>query len=229
MKTIGLIGGTTWLSTAEYYRAINQMMNDRLGGLHSAKILLYSMDFEEFKPPADAEGWKRAGEMLSGIARRLETAGADCLLICANTPHMVADDVQAKIRIPLLHIAEVTAKEINRQKIDAVALLGTKFTMEQPFFRDKLTQRGIRILLPSDPDREFIHSSIYIEFANGIFTKETKKGYLQIIKDLEGRGAKGVIFGCTEIPLLIQQKECDIPVFDTTMIHATSAVDFALA
>jgi aspartate racemase len=142
---------------------------------------------------------------------------------------MVADDVQEKIGIPLLHIAEMTAKEINKQNIDTVALLGTKFTMEQTFFLKKLSEHGIRSLVPSDSDREFIHSSIYMEFAKEVFTNETKERYLQIIKDLEGKGAKGVIFGCTEIPLLIQQRECDIPIFDTTKIHAASAVDFALA
>ncbi len=229
VKIIGLIGGTTWLSTAEYYKTINQMINSRVGGVHSAKILLYSMDFEEFKPPADAEGWKKSGEMLAGIARRLEVAGADCLLLCANTPHMVADDVQAKIGIPILHIAEMTAKEINKRRVQKVALLGTKFTMERAFFKDRLTRHGIETLIPDDSDREFIHSSIYEEFGKGIFTTETKNRYLQIIKNLEGKGATGVIFGCTEIPLLIQQKECDIPVFDTTLIHAASAVDFALA
>ncbi len=224
-----MIGGTTWLSTAEYYRTINQMVNSRAGGLHSAKILLYSMDFEDFKPPSDAEGWKKAGEMLAGIARRLEAAGADCLLLCANTPHMVADAVQAKIGIPLLHIAEAAAREIENRKVHKAALLGTKFTMEQAFFRDRLTRHGIETLIPDASDREFIHRSIYDEFGKGIFTTETKKRYLQIIKNLEGRGATGVIFGCTEIPLLIQQKECDSPVFDTTLIHATAAVDFALA
>jgi len=229
VKIIGLIGGTTWLSTAEYYRAINQMVNRRAGGLHSGKILLYSMDFEDFRPPADAEGWKKAGEMLAGIARRLESAGAECLLLCANTPHMVADDVQSKIGIPLLHIAEMTAREIKKKGIRRAALLGTRFTMEQTFFTKKLTAHGIEALIPDAAEREYIHSTIYQELAKGVFTPETKKKYLQIIKDLKLRGAEGVIFGCTEIPLLIQHDECDIPVFDTTLIHAASAVDFALS
>ena len=224
-----MIGGTTWLSTAEYYKAINLMINKRVGGLHSGKILLYSMDFEEFKPPSDAEGWKRSAEMLAGIARRLEIAGADCLLLCANTPHMVADEVQANIGIPLLHIAEMTAREINRRGIKKTALLGTKFTMEQAFFKDRLTGHGIEVLIPESSDKDFIHWSIYSEFGKGIFTTETKKKYLQIIKTMEEKGAAGVIFGCTEIPMLLQPNECDIPVFDTTLIHAASAVDFALA
>ncbi len=228
MKTIGLIGGTSWVSTIEYYRIINQLTNERLGGLNSAKILLYSINFEEFKPPADPNGWGHVAETLAGIARRLEGAGADCLLLCANTPHMVADSVQKNIRIPLLHIAEMTAKEIVKQKISNVGLLGTKFTMELPFFKDKLSKYGIRASIPNDKDREFIHSSIYAELGKGIFTKETKEKYLEIIQDLKKDGAAGIIFGCTEIPMLLNQKDCDIPVFDTTAIHSRSAVDFAL-
>ncbi|HTR82251.1 MAG TPA: aspartate/glutamate racemase family protein [Bacteroidota bacterium] len=229
MKTIGLIGGTSWVSTVEYYRIINRLTHERLGGANSAKILLYSVNFEEFKPPANDEGWKQKAEFLTGIAQRLERAGADCLLLCANTPHMVADDVQKRIGIPLLHIAEMTANEIRKQGIDTVALLGTKFTMEKDFFRNKLASHGIHTLIPTDPEREFIHQSIYTEFAKEVFTNETKKRYLHIIKDLESKGAKGIILGCTEIPLLIQQKDCDVPTFDTTLIHATSAVDFALS
>ncbi len=228
MKTIGLIGGTSWVSTVEYYRIINQLTNERLGGLNSAKILLYSINFEEFKPPADPKGWGPVADMLTEIARRLENAGADCLLLCANTPHMAADSVQKNIRIPLLHIAEMTAREVERQKLTHVGLLGTKFTMELPFFKGKLSNRNILTIIPNDADREFIHASIYAELGKGIFTVETKKRYLSIIEDLKGRGAEGVIFGCTEIPMLLHQSDCDIPVFDTTAIHSRSAVDFAL-
>ncbi len=229
VKTIGLIGGTSWVSTVEYYRIINTLTNERLGGLTSAKILLYSINFEEFKPPADPTGWEPAGEMLTGIARRLEDAGADCILLCANTPHMVAGDIQNRIRIPLLHIAEMTAKEILKQKLTTVGLLGTQFTMELPFFKDKLSSHGILTLIPNDNDRIFIHSSIYAEFGKGIFASETKNRYLQIIENLKRRGAEGVILGCTEIPMLLSQKDFDIPVFDTTAIHSRSAVDFALS
>lgn len=228
MKTIGLIGGTSWVSTIEYYRIINQLTNDRLGGLNSAKILLYSMNFEEFKPPADPNGWGPVADTLTGIARRLENAGADCLLLCANTPHMAADSVQKNIRIPLLHIAEVTAKEVVSQNLATIGLLGTKYTMELPFFKDKLSKYNIQTLIPNDIDREFIHASIYTEMGKGIFTNETKRRYLQIIEDLKTRGAEGIIFGCTEIPMLLNQSDCDIPVFDTTALHSRSAVDFAL-
>ena len=229
MKTIGLIGGTSWVSTVEYYRNINQLTNERLGGLNSAKLLLYSMNFEEFKPPANPEGWGSVADMLTGIARRLEGAGADCLLLCANTPHMVADSVQKNIKIPLLHIAEVTAKEIVKQKIGKVGLLGTKYTMELSFFKEKLSKYGIQTYIPTDADREFIHASIYAELGKGVFKSKTKERYLQIIEDLKTKGAAGIIFGCTEIPMLLSQKDCDIPVFDTTAIHSRSAVDFALS
>jgi aspartate racemase len=228
MKTIGLIGGTSWVSTVEYYRIINQLTNERLGGLNSAKILLYSINFEEFKPPANPDGWGPVADTLTGIARRLESAGADCLLLCANTPHMAAESIQKNIRIPLLHIAEMTAKEVAKQNLATVGLLGTKFTMELPFFKNKLSNCNIRTIIPNNTDKEFIHSSIYAEMGKGIFTNETKKRYLQIIEDLKTRGARGVIFGCTEIPMLLNQSDCDIPVFDTTAIHSRSAVDFAL-
>lgn len=228
MKTIGLIGGTSWISTIEYDRTINQLTNERLGGLNSAKILLYSINFEEFKPPSDPNGWGAVAETFTGIARRLENAGADCLLLCANTPHMVAESVRKNIHIPLLHIAEVTAKEVARQKLTTVGLLGTKFTMEFPFFKEKLSNNNIQTVIPNDRDREFIHASIYAELGKGIFSVGTKKRYLQIIEELKTRGARGVIFGCTEIPMLLNQSDCDIPVFDTTAIHSRSAVDFAL-
>ena len=229
MKTIGLIGGTTWLSTVEYYRNINRLTNERLGGLNSAKILLYSLNFEEFKPPADPEGWGAVAEMLTGIARRLENAGAECLLLCANTPHMAADEVEKRIGIPLINIAVETARVIRRKGIRKVGLLGTKFTMELPFFKQKLASDGIETLIPNDAERDFVHNSIYAELGKGIFTTETKKRYLQIIHSLEANGAGGVILGCTEIPLLIQQSDCTLPVFDTTVIHSTAAVDFSLA
>lgn len=228
MKTIGLIGGTSWLSTAEYYRLINERMNMRLGGLHSARILLYSVDFEEFKPPGSSAGWSEFGQKFTKIARRLEEGGADCLLFCANTPHMVADVVQSNIRIPLLHIAEMTAQEIKGHAISRIGLLGTKITMEQSFFKEKLSARGIQSFIPNENDRNFIHSSIFEELTKGIFKNETKGRFLQIIDGLKKEGAMGIILGCTEFPLLIKQAECDLPLFDTAIIHASSAVDFAL-
>jgi len=228
MRTIGLIGGTSWLSTVEYYRIINQQVNERLGGANSGKILLYSVNFEELQPAADWDGWIKTAATLSGLAAKLEIAGADCMLICSNTPHIVADLVQENISIPLINIAEETSKAIARKKYKRVALLGTKFTMEQKFFKDKLLKFDITALIPEEEEREFIHSSIYTEFDKEIFKKETKRKYLDIIRDLKSKGASAVIFGCTEIPLLIQQEECPLPVFDTLLIHATAAVDFAL-
>jgi aspartate racemase len=228
MKTLGLIGGTSWLSAADYYKIINLEINKQLGGLNSAKLFLYSLNYEEFKPSADPSEWERIAIQLTDISTRLETAGAECIILCANTPHMVADDIQKNINIPLIHIAEVTAKAIVQQKIKTVALLGTKFTMEQSFFKDKLTNAGITTLIPNDPDRAFIHDSIFNELGKGIFTEATKQKYLNIINKLIEEGAEGVIFGCTEIPMLIKEDECTVPVFDTLMIHAKAAAEFAL-
>ncbi len=228
MKTIGMIGGTTWVSTVEYYRVINREINKRLGGASSAKILMYSLNQEEFKPPLDPNEWGKVAGFLTGIAKRLENAGADCLLLCANTPHMAADMVQQNIHIPLIHIAEVTAQEIQKQKINKVGLLGTKITMEQPFYKDRLAKFGITTLIPDENDRDFIHTTIFAELGKEIFKPETKKRYLDIIDRLTGQGAGGIIFGCTEIPLLLKQSDCSVPVFDTTTIHAMAAVEFAL-
>lgn len=229
MKTLGLIGGTSWVSTVEYYRIINQQVNHRLGGLNSAKILLYSLNMEEFKPPTDPNEWGRVADFLIAIAKRLENAGAECLILCANTPHMAADTVQQNIGIPLIHIAEATAKEIQKKKIDRIGLLGTKVTMEQPFYRDRLAKFGIATSTPGESERDFIHTTIFAELGKEIFRPETKKRYLDIIDRLTDQGAKGIIFGCTEIPLLLKQSDCSVSVFDTTEIHAMAAVEFALS
>ena len=229
MKTLGLIGGTSWLSAADYYKIINQEINKQLGGLNSAKLFMYSLNYEEFKPPADITQWGRIADLLTGIAIRLQNAGAECIVICANTPHMAADIVQQNINIPLIHIAEVTAKEIVKQKIKTVALLGTKFTMEQSFFKSKLTDSGIATLIPGDTERDFLHDTIFNELGKGIFTNETKQKYLGIISNLVKQGAEGVIFGCTEIPMLIKEDDCSIPVFDTLLIHAKAVAGFALS
>jgi aspartate racemase len=228
MRTLGLIGGTTWLSTIDYYRIINQLVHERLGGSHSAKILMYSMDFEEFKPPADPKEWGQRQEFLIGIAKRLEQGGAECIVICANTPHLMADAIQKQIGIPLIHIAEATATEIANQKITSVGLLGTRTTMEQPFFKDRLATKGITTIIPNEAERAFIHATIFDELGKNIFKPETKARYLEVIGKLKQGGAKGIILGCTEIPLLIKQTDCDLPLFDTTVIHAKAAVEFAL-
>ncbi len=229
MKTLGLIGGTGWVSTVEYYRIINQQINERLGGLSSAKMLLYSVNQQEFRPAADLAGLGEFADYLTGIARRLESAGADCLLLCANTPHMAADLVQKNIRIPLIHIAEVTAKAILEKNLKTVGLLGTKFTMEQTFYRERLGKFGITTLVPEESEREYIHRTIMTELEKAILKDGTRKKYLEIIDGLVKRGAEGIILGCTEIPLLIKQSDCTIPVFDTTELHAIAAVEFALS
>ncbi|MCI0448438.1 MAG: aspartate/glutamate racemase family protein [Chlorobi bacterium] len=229
MKTLGLIGGTSWLSTIDYYRIINQEINKRLGGLNSAKIYLYSLNFEEFKPTADSGSLEKIAVMLTDISLRLKNAGAECIILCANTPHMVADIIEQKINIPLIHIAEVTAKEIVKNKIKTAGLLGTKFTMEQDFFKDRLLKHDIKTLVPNEDEREFIHSTIFSELGKNIFKLETKEKYLKIIDGLVKQGAEGVIFGCTEIPMLIKPEDCTIKVFDTTLIHARAAAEFALS
>lgn len=228
MKTLGLIGGTSWVSTADYYRIINQLVNERLGGLNSAKLFLYSLNLEEFKPSADPGKLLEMESTLSAIALKLQTAGADCIMLCANTPHIVADSVESKISIPLIHIAEVTAREIKKQKLNKIGLLGTRVTMEENFYRDKLSTHQIETIIPDAEDIEFIHTSIVTELGKGIFTEETKHKYLVIIEKLVRQGAEGIILGCTEIPMLINPAECSIPLFDTTAIHATTAVKFAL-
>jgi len=229
MKTIGIIGGLSWFSTTVYYKTINQLTNQRLGGSHSARILLYSVDFNDFKILQEKNDWESLEKLLTDIAQRLEKAGADCIVMATNTPHLVADIISQKIKIPLLHIAEATAKEIVNQKINKVGLIGTKFTMENSFFKDRLNKYGIEAIIPSNSDRDFIHASIFEELTKGIFKTETKNKYVKIITELEKQGAKGIIFGCTEISLLLNQDDLSITLFDTTSIHSRAAVDFALA
>jgi aspartate racemase len=229
MKTIGLIGGTSWASTVDYYRTINQLVNKRLGGLHSAKLFLYSLDLDEFINNLGANNWDKIANDFISIAGKLEAAGATCIVMCANTPHVVADIVQGKINIPIIHIADATAKAVTEKKIKDVALLGTKFTMENGFFQERLINLGIQTLVPNEGDREFIHDTIFSELEKGIFIKQTKERYLSIIDEMSQRGAKGVIFGCTEIPMIIKPEDCNIETFDTTIIHATAATDFALS
>ncbi|MCW3107858.1 MAG: racX [Segetibacter sp.] len=228
MKTIGLIGGTTWLSTVDYYRIINETANKILGGLNSAELLLYSLNFADKKKNLDTNNWKAIAEKYCEVALNLQNAGAECIVLCANTPHTIADDVQKAIRIPLIHIAEATAQEIAQKQLNKVGLLGTKFTMEGDFFKEKLCSKGIEILIPDTIDRAFINDSIFNELGKNIFSAETKERYLSIINKLIEQGAEGIIFGCTEIPLLIKPEECAVPVFDTTLIHAKAAVKFSL-
>lgn len=229
MKTLGLIGGTTWVSTVDYYRLINQMVNQRLGGLNSARMLLYSVNFEEFRPPETVEGWDNVASRIIAIARTLEQGGAQGLVLCANTLHKIADRVQASINIPIIHIAEATATEIGKAHLRKVALLGTKFTMQEPFYHDKLRVQGIETLIPEQSDRLYIHDAILDEMALEIFKPETKQKFLEIISQLQQRGAQAIVLGCTEIPILIKPTDTTAPLFDTTHIHAQAAVDFALS
>jgi aspartate racemase len=228
MKTLGLIGGTTWVSTIDYYRLINQQVNKKLGGLNSAKILLYSVNFAEFNPPTDPSEWGTLTGKFSEISQNLEKAGADCIVFCANTPHIIADDIQRIINVPIISIAEETAKVVSQQNYKKVGLLGTRITMEQPFYKDKLMKYGVSVIIPDYEERKFIHSSILDEMAKEIFKKETKQKYLKIIDKLIKDGAEGIILGCTEIPILIKQSDVSVPLFDTTLIHATAIADFAL-
>jgi aspartate racemase len=229
MKTLGLIGGLSWYSTSVYYKTINQLTNQRLGSSHSSKLILFSVDFEEFRLLQNAGNWGAVEKMLSDIAIKLENGGADCIVMCTNTPHLVADTIRKKIKIPLLHIAEETAKEIISQKINKVGLLGTRFTMENSFFKDRLSQFGIDTIVPADADKDYIHASIFNELTRGLFKDDTKNYYLEIIDKLKSDGAKGVVFGCTEFSILIHSTDCSIPIFDTTAIHSKAAADFALS
>jgi len=239
MKTIGLIGGMSWVSTIEYYKAINTMTNARLGGVHCAQCIIHSIDYNDMTEINRLQDWDRAGKLFSEIAKKLESVGADCILLCANTAHITADDVQKAISIPLIHIGEATVKEVQKlrftefrtagQNIKKIALLGTKFTMEKDFIKGKFTAQKIDVLIPETDDREFIHKTIFDELGKGIFKPETKQRYQIVIQSLAKQGAQGVILGCTEIPLLIKQDDVTIPTFDTTLIHARAAVDFALA
>ncbi len=229
MKTIGLIGGLTWYSTLDYYRLLNELVNKRLGGSHAAKIILNSVDFAEIKILTEQQDWDGLAAIMCNAARSIEAGGADCVIIGANTMHKIADKVQAAITIPVIHIADAVASVIKMQQLKTVALLGTKYTMQLDFYKNKLADNGIHTIIPGAADIEFINNSIYTEFSKGIFLPETKQQYISIIDTLTNNGAEGVIFGCTEIPILIKQQDCNIPVFDTALIHSMAAVDFALA
>lgn len=229
MKTIGLVGGLTWLSTLDYYRLLNQMVNEKMGGASSAKIILYSVEFGEIKTLTEAGNWDGIAGIMCDAAQRLETAGADCLLIGANTMHKIADTIQASIDIPLLHIAEETAKEISKLHLKKVALLGTKYTMQMEFYKSKLVASGLEVIVPNDEDIEYINDSIYKEMSAGIFLPERKVQIKKIMNQLIEDGTEGIILGCTEIPIIIKQEDVTVPVFDTTKIHATAAVKFALS
>ena len=229
MKTIGLIGGITWHSTLDYYRLINQMMNEKLGGDASAKILMSSLNFEEIKSLTIAEDWDGIASVILTEVTKLEEAGADCMLLCANTMHKIAEEIEVSLSVPLIHIAEETGKEIVNKQLSTVALLGTRYTMLLDFYKDKLSEHGIKTIIPNEEEIHYINSAIYTEMGNGIFLPERKEGFLKIINRLISEGAEGIILGCTEIPILIKQEDVSVPVFDTTAIHSAAAVEFALS
>ncbi len=228
MKTIGLIGGMSWESTAEYYRKINEEVKNRLGGLHSAECLLYSIDFEEIERCQAAGDWESAGKILGNVAGSLEKAGADFIVICTNTMHKVINDIQKKINIPILHIADATAFQIHKSKIKNVGLLGTKYTMEQDFFKSRIESQGIHVFVPDKEDRERINQVIYEELCLGEIKQSSKDYYKEVINRLVASGAEGIILGCTEIGLLVKPEDSEVPLFDTALIHATEAVNMSL-
>ena len=228
MKTIGLLGGMSWESTELYYRWINEETKRTLGGLHSAPIAMVSVDFHEIEALQHRGDWDAASLVLAEKACQVEAAGADLLLICTNTMHKVAEEVQAAISIPLLHLADATAARIKQAGMTSVGLLGTRFTMEHDFYRGRLEQQGLSVLVPSNEDREFVHKVIYEELCLGEVRDDSRARYLKIIEQLVADGAEGVIEGCTEIVMLVKQEHTDIPLFDTTAIHAQEAVAEAL-
>ncbi|MET7713582.1 aspartate/glutamate racemase family protein [Streptomyces sp. NPDC005407] len=228
MKTIGLIGGMSWESSAEYYRLLNELVRERLGGLHSAKCLLHSLDFAEIEELQVAGEWQRAGEILAEAARGLQAAGADLLLICTNTMHKVAGQVEAAVSVPLLHLADATAGAVRAAGIRRVGLLGTAFTMEQAFYRDRLAWHGLDVLTPDGEGRALVHRVIYEELCLGVVREESRAAYQDVIGKLVAAGAEGVVLGCTEIELLIRDEDSPVPLFPTTRLHAEAAVDAAL-
>ncbi len=229
MKTIGLIGGMSWESTIPYYRHINEAVKVRLGGLHSAKVILFSVDFHDIEQLQHAGQWDEAGAVLASAARALERAGADFLVVCTNTMHKVAPAIEAAVRIPLLHIADPTAQAIKRAGLHTVGLLGTRFTMEQAFYRDRLQQdHGINVLVPDVADREAVHRIIYEELCLGHVKDASRDVYRVVMARLVAQGAQAVILGCTEISLLVAASDAAVPLFDTTAIHAQAAAELAL-
>lgn len=228
MKTVGLIGGMSWESTVTYYRILNEKVKEALGGFHSARCILYSVDFAEIEKHQSSGQWDQSALLLAEAAQSLEKAGADFIVICTNTMHKLAPQIQAAVRIPLLHIAEATADELIRNRIRKVGLLGTQYTMTQDFYKGKLMEKGLEVMIPEPADVGIVNRVIYGELCLGVLSEQSKKDFLRIIQDLAKRGAEGVILGCTEIGLLVMQADTEVPLFDTTAIHAAKAAEYAL-
>jgi len=228
MKTIGLIGGMSWESTVTYYQLLNRMARERLGGLHSAEILMWSFDFAAIEALQAAGDWASATSRMTDVAQRLERGGADCLLICTNTMHKMADDVSAAVDIPLLHIADVTASAIKKNGANKPLLLATRYTMEQDFYTQRLRDHGVDVVIPVEEDRTTVHDIIYQELCQGIVQETSKQKYIDIVGSMTTDRADSLIFGCTEVGLLISSDDFSIPCFDTTTLHAQAAIDFAI-
>ena len=228
LKTIGLIGGMSWESTVTYYKIINEVIKEKLGGLHSAKCVLYSLDFQEIEECQANGNWQKSGEILGEAANNLEKAGADFIVICTNTMHKVVNQIKEKISIPILHIAEMTAEKILEKGLKNIALLGTKYTMEQDFYKSKLIEKGINVIIPDKNDIEIINEVIYDELCLGTINSDSKKKFLEIVDKLRNKGAEGIILGCTEIGLLIKNEDTDVPLFDTAVIHAEQAAIYSI-
>ena len=228
MKTIGLLGGMSWESTAWYYRHLNESVKTALGGLHSAKCMLYSLDFAEVVAMQEAGQWDAAGELLANAAKTLEAGGSDAILICTNTMHVVHPEVQRAVTVPVIHIIDETAAEAKRRSVRTVGLLGTRYTMEHPFYRDRLSALGVEAIVPEEAERSRIHEIIFGELCQGERNPSSKTEALRIVERLRDRGADGIVLGCTELPLLLQPEDSELPLLDTTLIHAKAAVAFAL-
>lgn len=229
MKTIGMIGGMSWQSTLTYYRLLNEEIAARLGGFHSARLVLYSVDFHGIESAMSRGAWDEAAAVLADAARRVEAAGADFLILTSNTLHRVAGEIQAAVSVPFLHIIDVTAAHILRSEARTVGLLGTRATMEQAFYRERLESAGLRVVVPDVPSRDTVHRVIFEELVHGTLIPSSRASYRRVIGDLCAAGAEGIILGCTEIPMLVDASDSPVPLFDTTAIHARAAVDLALA
>lgn len=225
MKTVGLIGGMSWESTIPYYEIINEYVKNTLGGLHSAKIVLYSVEFDEIEKLQSSGDWDRSAEILADVAKKLELAGADFIVICTNTMHKVAPQIQARVSVPIVHIADATADELEKAGVSCVALLGTKYTMTQDFYKSRLVDRGFKVVIPDGEDIDIVNDIIYDELCVGEIKDESRDCYSRIIEKLRDKGAEAVILGCTEIGLLIKQKDSVLPIYDTTEIHALKAAE----
>lgn len=229
MKKLGLVGGTSWTSTLDYYRYINEITNEKMGGLNFAECIIYSVNFNDFQKYSAEYNWDAVFILLYNAATSLKKAGAEAILLCANTSHIVADRIEKEIQLPLIHITTATARAINKKNLKKVGLIGTSYTMELDFYKDKLREHGIEPIIPElQAERDYIEETLRTELGRGVLRPETKNAYLKIIGELIRRGAEGIILGCTEVPLLIKQEDLSIPVFNTTLIHSEAAVEFSL-